>query len=212
MKTWRLFALNLALVAALAGCALYASSQPDVPPAPGLPAIDPNVGQQAALTPAAAMPVEATVVSDEAVVPAEPLDTCPVTRRPDTPFIAPAPNEPSAPWPGYFWYGTNSLWTALRDDGTWAELPQDSHGYGQKQMWWREGYVWTEEPEPDLTVTGRRLDGDAPPIEALDATNAYAEDIQSAMLTGVNVPTLGCWEITGHYGGADLTFVVRVAP
>jgi hypothetical protein len=31
------------------------------------------------------------------------------------------------------------------------------------------------------------------------------------MLLGVNFPTLGCWEITGHYQGQELIFVVRVA-
>jgi len=30
------------------------------------------------------------------------------------------------------------------------------------------------------------------------------------MVTGINIPTLGCWEITAHYQGEELTFVVRV--
>jgi hypothetical protein len=30
------------------------------------------------------------------------------------------------------------------------------------------------------------------------------------MLIGVHVTTLGCWEITGHYQGRDLSFVVWV--
>jgi hypothetical protein len=31
------------------------------------------------------------------------------------------------------------------------------------------------------------------------------------MVVGINLPTLGCWEITGHYEGDELTFVVWVA-
>jgi hypothetical protein len=31
------------------------------------------------------------------------------------------------------------------------------------------------------------------------------------MLTGINFPTLGCWEITGRYKDEALTFVVFVA-
>jgi hypothetical protein len=30
------------------------------------------------------------------------------------------------------------------------------------------------------------------------------------MVTGVNFPTLGCWEVTGDYHGDNLTFVVWV--
>jgi hypothetical protein len=79
-------------------------------------------------------------------------------------------------------------------------------------FWWRDGYVWTDEPEPDLTVTGERLDAKAPPLRASKATNAYAGDIGSAMLVGVNFPTAGCWKVTGKYKDAELSFVVWVAP
>ena len=136
--------------------------------------------------------------------------SCPVTEPPDPPFIAPAPYAPEAPWPGFAWYGDELLWTVVRLDGVWSELPKDEHGYFQKVVWWREGYSWREEPEPALTVTGRRLDGDAPPLESLPATNAYAEDMGSAMMTGVLLPAAGCWEITGRYGTAELSFVVWV--
>jgi len=72
------------------------------------------------------------------------------------------------------------------------------------------GYDWSAEPEPALTVTGKRLDGEAPPLVASKATNAYAADIGSAMLVGVDIPTAGCWEITGQYGEQELSFVVQV--
>ena len=127
------------------------------------------------------------------------------------------PFTPSAPYPlkppgDYFWYGTDSLWTALPQNGVWASLPRNPQGYSQKVFWWRKGYSWTEEPQPALSVTGHRLDGAAPLLNVTRATNAYAEDIQSAMLVGIDFPTLGCWEITGRYDDAELTFVVRVAP
>jgi hypothetical protein len=44
-----------------------------------------------------------------------------------------------------------------------------------------------------------------------EATNASA-DFGTAMLTGVYVPSLGCWKITGQYQEAELSFVVWVAP
>ena len=58
----------------------------------------------------------------------------------------------------------------------------------------------------------RRLDATAESFCTSHATNAFADDIQSAMLVGVGFPTLGCWEITGQYAGTQLSFVVWVAP
>jgi len=119
-------------------------------------------------------------------------------------FTPPAPYD-SLGFEGEFWYGSNSLWTAIPSDAIW-------YSDTLKLFWWREGYVWTEEPEPALTVTGERLDASALPLIASKATNAYAGDIGSAMLAGMDFPTLGCWKITGKYGEAELSFVVWVAP
>ena len=142
---------------------------------------------------------------------ANPSAICPVTRPPEVRFIPPGPYSE---WPalGYAWYGTDALWTAIPNNGEWAGLPHNPPGYTQKVFWWREGYFWTDEPEPKLTVTGRRLDAPAPPLVVSKATNAFAADIQSAMLVGVDFPTLGCWEISGVYADAKLDFVVWVAP
>ena len=136
------------------------------------------------------------------------LSECPVTQPPDTPFTPPGPY--GAPLQGEFWYGSPALWTSLPVDGVWRDLPRSQAGYTQKVAWWRLGYDWKAEPEPDLTVTGKRLDGEAPPLVASKATNAFAADIGSAMLVGVDIPTTGCWEITGRYGEQELSFVILV--
>ncbi|MDQ3929747.1 MAG: hypothetical protein M3328_11460 [Chloroflexota bacterium] len=135
---------------------------------------------------------------------------CPVTRPPEQPFVPPPPYSPSPAWAGAFWYGTNLLWTQLPVDGAWEELAEGPHGYTQKVLWWREGYSWKDDPSPDLTVTGRRLDAPAPPLRASRATNAFAEDIQSAMLIGVDFPAPGCWEVTGKVTDRELSFVIWV--
>jgi hypothetical protein len=31
------------------------------------------------------------------------------------------------------------------------------------------------------------------------------------MVVGIDIPTLGCWKITGHYEDEELTFVIWVA-
>jgi len=160
-----------------------------------------------------ALPENSTPVDTPtlAIVPYDPPPSCPITVPQDPRFTPPHPYD-SLGFEGEFWYGSDSIWTALRENGTWEALPHNPEGYTQKVFWWRDGYVWTEEPEPNLIVTAERLDSSVPTVHASKATNAYASDIGSAMLVGVDLPTLGCWKITGKYGDAELSFVVWVAP
>jgi hypothetical protein len=141
-----------------------------------------------------------------------PPKDCPVTTAENVSFKAPEPYSPTAPWEGLFWYGSEGLWTALHTNGVWSGLPDNPTGYTQKIVWWREGYIWNQEPEPSLVVTGKRVDGEAPPFRVADANGVYADDMGSAMMMGVDFPTLGCWEITGQYEDSELTFVVWLAP
>lgn len=157
-----------------------------------------------------ALPASSTTA---ATLPAVPPATCPITLPAGAAFIPPAPYPatPPANYPGQFWYGTADLWTLLQSDGTWANLPMNIAGYTQKLFWWREGYSSTAEPNPKLTVTGKRLDASAAPFSAADASNAFS-DLGRSMDIGVVIPTAGCWEITGHYNDHKLSFVVWVAP
>ena len=138
-------------------------------------------------------------------------ETCPVTRPSDPPFTPLLP-YPANPPGNEFWYGTDSLWTALPLNGVWEALPHNPEGYTQKVFWWRVGYSPSAEPQPNLIVTGRRLDAPSPPLHVSRATNAFASDIGSAMLVGVDFPDLGCWEITGRYGQDELSFIIWVGP
>jgi hypothetical protein len=135
-------------------------------------------------------------------------DACVVTK----PASFVPPNHKLDLHAGDFWYGSAKLWTRLNETGAWSALPFDGAGYSQKVFWWREGYDWQKEPQPNLVVTGKRLDAPAPPMVGTRATNAFASDIGSAMLVGVSIPTAGCWEVTGQYGDAKLSFVVWVGP
>lgn len=125
--------------------------------------------------------------------------------------MPPAPFSPAA-YAGEFWYGAPALWTALPDSGAWSALPHDAAGYSQKLVWWREGYNWQAEPQPALSVTGRRLDAPAL-LAASKATNGFNADPQSLsfMLVGGDFPTAGCWEVTGAYSGTSLSYVVWIA-
>lgn len=157
--------------------------------------------EEAQATPAAPTPL-----------PQDPPAACPITQPPDPAFTPPEPYPAVAPY-GEFWYGTNELWTMLFPDGRWYALPHDEHGYGQKVFLWREGYDMTEENQPQITMSGRRLDDDGQTfVGETGGTNGYHADMGEFMLTGVSVPTAGCWELTAHYRDATLSFVVWVAP
>jgi hypothetical protein len=134
---------------------------------------------------------------------------CEVTR-PEPVFTAPRP-FPSTP-PGYYksdWFGSAALWTMLNRDGeVWRNLPQSVDGLTQKTFWWSADWVMADEPEPPITVIGRRLDGPGT-FGFGPGTNAMA-DFGTAMLVGVDFPTTGCWKITGRYRSASLSFIVLV--
>ena len=97
-------------------------------------------------------------------------------------------------------------------EAIWYALPHDKDGYSQKVFWWSQNFDVTKDPYPAFRVTRERLDLKSSPIVvAEEATNASA-DFGTAMLTGVAIPALGCWKITGQYQKTELSFVVWVAP
>jgi|SRR5215469_3956641 len=140
-------------------------------------------------------------------------DSCPVTKI-DESFIPPAPH-PAKPFPGEFWFGTDRLWTALPVAGMWSGLPHytaKDPTFRQKLPYWREGYNPHSEPQPNLTVSGKRIDSKAPPLQTDGKGNGVWTDHDELIMTGINFPTTGCWQITGRFDDDELTFVIWVAP
>lgn len=69
-------------------------------------------------------------------------------------------------------------------------------------------FGWDLRKKGTLFVTGRRLDGSAPPARAY-IPRSY-DDYAGGMSLFLLFPTPGCWEITGAVANARLTFVVQV--
>jgi hypothetical protein len=142
----------------------------------------------------------------------EPPDSCPVTKPSQPPFLPPAPY----PSDGLVWIGSPKLWTDIPRNGTWRGLPHytpEDTRFRQKLFWWSQGYDWRSENPPELTITGKRLDGSAPPLSTDPHANAgWTNDRDHAFIVaGIFIPTLGCWKITGHYRGEELSYVVWVS-
>jgi hypothetical protein len=149
----------------------------------------------------------ATAIFAEATTADMPHTDCPVTQPPETPFIPPDPWPERPPGSDQFWYGDSALWTALPAGGSWRQL-----ALGEKFWWWSEEFDVAEDATPDLTVTARHLDGDAPAFQSSEATNGYHHSFNWAMLVGVDLASPGCWEFTGEYKGRQLSFVLWVPP
>jgi hypothetical protein len=91
-------------------------------------------------------------------------------------------------------YGTSALWTVI--DRGW-----NVHS-GGKLPFFRQGYDWTKEGRPQLTVVARRLDGEGPLVWNGLAGSGSVEGKGLAgtfMVTGVDIPSPGCWEIAARY-------------
>jgi len=152
---------------------------------------------------------------------------CRVTLPADGRFTPPSP-VPVGPAPAgfhssielgvdQFWYGSEKSWTYLPTDGTWwgsnRSVPGDlaDFAYSDKLPWFRFHPAFSEKDGP-LIVTGKRLDGPAPSFTEKFISNAFPRDDDNAMIMGgVNIPSFGCWEITGHYKDQELSFTVWVA-
>jgi hypothetical protein len=66
--------------------------------------------------------------------------------------------------------------------------------------------VWMRPANTELTITARRLDGDAPEL----AVGQAAPYSTGYIAIGVVFPAAGCWEVTGTAGTSKLTFITRV--
>jgi hypothetical protein len=174
----------------------------DTPNAPVAEAADPVIVERP------------TVSAANKINPALPPEYCPVTQPPQERFVPPAPFK-EEPYPGKFFYGTEALWTAIPTNQTWYALPyNEGVGYGQKLFFQRVGFDWMEEPLPILTVSGRKIDPksvEEQTLTASDATNGYTPQDGSFMLVGADIPSTGCWEISGRYGEDELTYTIWIS-
>jgi len=72
-------------------------------------------------------------------------------------------------------------------------------------IWWK--YLWWRKIPGDLIITGRRLDGPAPPLTSY-IPNGYGD--VGFQASGVTFPSEGCWQITGKIDHTSLTFITLV--
>jgi hypothetical protein len=130
----------------------------------------------------------------------EPFDNCPITVGSNT-LGPPFPDSDN-------WYGSEALAVVLPADGIWGITGPDAR-IAVKLFWRSAGFK--PGMESNLKVNITNLNGKPNDAVVKDVTNAGA-DAESldgwAMLTGIDFPSPGCWQITGEYLGQSLIFVV----
>jgi hypothetical protein len=121
---------------------------------------------------------------------------CPVTATNHR--IPPGQNQnPGADQAPY--YGNGRLWTLLYPGGV-REPPRRDGSIREKFPWWRA-------VTGQLTITGQRLDAQAPGLRT-SIPDGYG--LIGFQATGLMFPTAGCWRVTGSVGRATLSFVTLV--
>jgi hypothetical protein len=122
---------------------------------------------------------------------------------------------------------SQSRWLKPPEDAAVQGPPAYSNYYVNEDysIWvttrWSSGDSDTLRAEPDgikvgwyrpagakLEITGRRLDGEAPPLRA-EVPCCYPTRFQAS---GLYFPTAGCWEVTARAADSELVFVVWVEP
>lgn len=136
------------------------------------------------------------------------LVSCALNPAPPCPVTMPNGSTPPGEENSELNHGNGKLWTVLWPDGI---VRFETGGPGEmradgslvmKFPWWRgEGVVGT------LQIAGRRLDGDAPPLQA-EIPQGYGDTGFQA--SGLVFSSEGCWEVTARAGDAQLTIVTQV--
>ena len=105
------------------------------------------------------------------------------------------------------WYGGESFAVQLPSGGVWPTTAPGAR-IAVKLIWRSAGFKPGMESNLDVTV--KPLNGAQAAAVVLGNTNANAESFGGwAMMTGIDFPDAGCWEITGRYRGEELRFVVE---
>lgn len=97
-------------------------------------------------------------------------------------------NEERSIWASAWWTGAEENYLNTSEDGI-------------KVGWFRPAGA-------TLEISGQRIDGQAPPLEA-NVPCCYPTQFQA---TGLMFPTEGCWKVTAQAADEALSFVVWIEP
>jgi len=156
--------------------------------------------------PAAPHPVASHHAASGAPLPPQPVTRAAARHCPKTipSRVGPPGTSPADLFGWASSYGNGKLWVGgLGSGGVIVArdgLINPDGSIGWKYGWWRKA-------AGHLTITGRRLDGPAPPLRSFVSDGYGKIGFQSS---GVTFPSEGCWQVTGKTAHTSLTFVTLV--
>lgn len=134
--------------------------------------------------------------------------SCASPTTPPCPVTTPNGSTPPGEQASDFYYGNGKIWTVLWPEGVVRFEPggpgeiRSDGSLVMKFGWWRgKGAAGT------LNIAGKRLDGQAPPLQA-EIPEGYGDTGFQA--SGLVFPSEGCWQVTARAGEAELTIVTLV--
>ena len=105
------------------------------------------------------------------------------------------------------WFGTKDMAVILPEDGVWPTTVP-GHSISVKLFWFIDGFESGQEGE--FVGSIRRLDEGKNDAVISEPTNAGGPSLGAwTVLTGIDFPSAGCWEVSGQFRGRVLTFVVE---
>jgi hypothetical protein len=140
-------------------------------------------------------------------------------RRPqDCPVTVPNGSTPPGERRSAEHHGNGKLWAALDREGRFVVAPESEYlapggavdgilgpdgSVGIKAPWWRGPGV-----RGRSRIQARRLDAPAARVDRTIPPAGYG--LTGFQATGLSLPSVGCWKVTGSVGRARLTYVTRV--
>ena len=103
-------------------------------------------------------------------------------------------------------YGNDKIWTYLWPDGT-VTFRKKGPGFILRDGSLQMKFLWLLAVDGPLSVSGKRIDGAAPPLRSDFSPTKPGTGFQPSYLI---FPTPGCWEVTARANGSELTFVTKV--
>ena len=158
---------------------------------------------------AAALVAPSAVMANELVSSSDNGGECPVTLGTDK-LLGPESHN---------LYGSEALAVALPPDGTWGVTGPTAR-IAVKLFWRSAGFRPGMQTNLKVEITNLNGGPNDAVVKDVTTANSVPEDLEKAhfddewmdgwlMLTGIDFPSPGCWQITGEYLGQSLTFVVE---
>ena len=136
-------------------------------------------------------------------------ESCPATLRSEEPGPL-ASQTAGMTLPGSLVpYGQPALWATIPRSGSLSSSTSTTGGRSIRTFWYSDRWSMRDEPSPSISVSAGRLGG-GDSVTGSGAVGAHSRELGDSMIVALDLPSGGCWQITGAYRDRSLSYVVWV--